>query len=182
MAWVKQLDHKLKFVMMPDCPRILSMGKLVKEQRLAFHWVPDQRPYLQNCNTGEIAWLEVECDTPVMPNHLQFIPPGWDPLVRNMMCPLRAPSSVRRPTRKSRRTVLMSEDSSDKSESTGITESPVTSKSSRGLGRLVRWHLRGLRADEANRPRVMGEDGKVRRRFLKSWKLKTSGCWTKPPR
>ena len=73
MAWVKQLDHKLKFVMMPDCPRILSMGKLVKEQRLAFHWVPDQRLYLQNCKTGEIAWLEVECDTPVMPNHLKFI-------------------------------------------------------------------------------------------------------------
>ena len=134
MAWVRQLDRKLKFVMMPDCPRIISMGKLVKEQRLAFHWYPGQRPYLENCSTGEIAWLDDECDTPVMPRHLRFVNPGWDPLVKNMMCPLRNFSSLRRRERKSRRTVLTSSDSSDRSESTGSSGSPVTSESSRGLG------------------------------------------------
>ena len=104
-VWVQQLRKRLEFIIMKDCPKLLSMGKLVLEQGLAFHWVPGKNPYLEDQTTKWRVELEVENDTPVLPRHLQFLPDGWLPLVNRSMCPLRVIPPEERPKRKPRRQV-----------------------------------------------------------------------------
>ena len=82
-ARITQLKDKVEFVIMKDCPPISSLGKLVREQRYEFHWLPSESPYLYHPGTKQKILLEVEYDTPMLPRGFDLSSMSRAPLFKN---------------------------------------------------------------------------------------------------
>ena len=72
MLWVKQLRTATEFVVMKNCPPVISLGALVNEQRYEFRWKPGEIPYLLHSGNGAKIVLEVEVNAPMLPRGLDL--------------------------------------------------------------------------------------------------------------